>query len=50
MKPPAAVPAKPAPDPRHNPKTMSYRDDQKEPIKTDRGDFAFRKNGNGSRD
>lgn len=35
------------PEPKHNPKTMSYRADQKEPIKTDRGEFAFRKNGGG---
>ena len=33
--------------PKHNPKTMSYKPTQKEPISTDRGEFAFRKNGGG---
>lgn len=33
------------PEPKHDPKTMSYREGQKESIKTDRGEFAFRKNG-----
>jgi hypothetical protein len=33
--------------PKHDPKTMSYAAGKKEPVKTDRGDFAFRKNGRG---
>lgn len=35
----------PNPTPKHDPKTMSYAAGKTEPIKTDRGEFAFRKNG-----
>lgn len=34
---------KPEPIHKHDPKTMSFPDAKKEPVKTDRGDFAFLK-------
>lgn len=33
--------------PKHDPKTMSYAPGKKQPVKTDRGEFAFRKMGGG---